>query len=94
MNNLTKPPFTQEQIEWLDKNYGRHKDSDSVRDFRREIALWVESVATRNVSKTTIQNGLYAAIKLKTGIRSMNGLSDESLSKAKAVFETFKKDFG
>lgn len=88
-------PFTAEQIEWLDQRYGRKaKDSEAVRMFRKDIATWVEQSKNRNVSPMTIQNGLYGAIRLKLGLRSMNALNDDKLPEARKVFEDFKNNFG
>lgn len=87
-------PFTSEQIQFLDQRYGRKsRDSDAVQEFRKDIARWVEQAKNQNVSRMAIQNGLYGAIRLKLGLKSMNALSDNQLPEAREVFEKFKEYF-
>jgi hypothetical protein len=85
-------PFTAEQIRFLDKNYGRKsRDSDAVRDFRKEVSKWAEDVSNDDRNQQTTLNSLYGAIKLKLGIRSMNSLDDDMLPTARSVFEQYKR---
>lgn len=80
-------------IENISQNARKHRDSEVVHEFRKDIARWVEQTKNQNVSRMAIQNGLYGAIRLKLGLKSMNALNDTQLPEARAVFQKFKEDF-
>lgn len=67
------------------------RESQKVRKFRRDVAKWVDEVSNGVVNKNGVQNGLYGTLRLKLGLKSMNGLSDEQLDQAYKVFEEYKQ---
>lgn len=83
-------PDVQSALAEIAKNVKKSRDSADVRLFRREVAKWVESKKGNN-SANTITSGLYAAIKIRTGIGSMNGITDQDLPAVREAFQEFKK---
>lgn len=81
------------EIENICQNVRKPKDSKAIREFRQNVAKWVELKHSDHVSKNTIQNGVYGAIRLKLGIKSMNSITDDLLPQAQQAFEQFKSDF-
>lgn len=67
------------------------RESQKVRKFRRDVAKWVDEVSNGVVNKNGVQNGLYGTLRLKLGLKSMNGLSDDQLDQAYKVFEEYKQ---
>lgn len=69
------------------------RGSQAVRDFRAEMAKWVQKTAesTAHVNQNGVQSGLYGALRAKLDIKSMNGLEDSQLDKAREIFEQYKE---
>ncbi|WP_268913965.1 hypothetical protein [Lentilactobacillus sp. SPB1-3] len=81
------------EIESICQNVRKSRDSGAIKQFRQDVTNWTGLKETSAVSKTAIQNGLYGAIRLKIGIKSMNSLTDDLLPEAQRAFEQFKSDF-
>ncbi|MCG4280883.1 hypothetical protein [Lacticaseibacillus saniviri] len=88
-------PTTVEELEqFIDARIENHKaerSTPAVRGFKRELEQWLSQLPSndRNANRSAV----YAVIKTRIGLKSIQSLKDEQVPEARELFEQYKQLF-